>query len=120
MDAGRCDDIPQPIRSIAYLRMIWHWAILEDVGAEFGLGPETHFNPWTATRIATVWFERELLNAGGDVDLATRAYHRGLGQALDEKGDAYLARVQRLRSRYIRAPVGSAYWKFLAREISQL
>jgi hypothetical protein len=180
MAAGQWDDIPQPIRSIAYLRMIWHWAIVENIGAEFGLAPEKlaqtigaivmaeswfehravnenawgnrdlglaqcsdycretitamvatceilfrpreddYFNPWTASRIATVWFERELLNAGGDIDLATRAYHRGIRLALDEKGDAYLARVQGLRERYIRAQTGSESWKFLAREISRL
>src|SRR5687768_18563372 len=44
--------------------------------AFFPIEPD-YFNPWTATRIATVWFERELLRSGGDVDLAIRAYHRG-------------------------------------------
>ena len=81
---------------------------------------DDYFNPWIATRIATVWFERELLNAGGDIDLAIRAYHRGLRDALDVKGDAYLARVQRLREHYIRAQARSASWNFVVREISPL
>ena len=76
-----------------------------------------YFNPWASTRIATVWFERELLRAQGDVDLATRAYHRGLDAAMDERGDAYVARVHRLRDRYIRTQGPSPSWRFLVRTI---
>jgi hypothetical protein len=77
-----------------------------------------YFNPWFGTRIATVWLERELLRANGDVDLATRAYHRGLDSAMDERGDAYVARVHRLRERYIRTQGPSQSWRFLARTIA--
>ena len=78
---------------------------------------DAYFNPWTGTRVATVWFERELMRAGGDVDLATRAYHRGLDRAHDEKGDTYLKGVQRLRERYIRAQGQSETWRWLSREL---
>jgi hypothetical protein len=81
---------------------------------------DDYFNPWMATRIATLWFERELLRAGGDIDLAVRAYHRGLDHALDERGDAYLARVSRLREQYVRARGGSESWRWLAHEIRSL
>jgi hypothetical protein len=86
---------------------------------ETTLMPREHdyFDPWTATRVATVWFERELLRAGGDVDLAIRAYHRGLEHALDEKGDAYLARVQRLRDQYIQTQRASPSWAFLVHTV---
>ena len=180
MTAADWDDIPQPIRAMVYLRMIWHWAAMERVGVEFNLNPEKvaltigaivmaeswfehrainvnpwgnrdfglaqcsdfcraeiaamiarcellfrptdadYFNPWIATRIATVWFRRELRNANGDLDLAARAYHRGIDQALDEKGDVYIARVQQLRDRYIRAQGPSETWRFLVREIRAL
>jgi hypothetical protein len=76
-----------------------------------------YFDPWVATRIAIVWFERELLHAGGDVELAIRAYHRGPDQAMDDLGDAYLARVLSLRERYIRTQRTSPTWEYLTEEI---
>lgn len=78
-----------------------------------------YFDPWTATRVATVWFERELLRAEGDVELAIRAYHRGIDNAMDEKGDVYFARVARLRENYIRTQRTSASWRFLTRLIGR-
>ena len=79
-----------------------------------------YFNPWVATRVATVWFERELRRAEGDVNLAIRAYHRGQDEAMDERGDAYLARVLRLRERYVREQTASAAWRYLVRTIAPL
>jgi hypothetical protein len=87
--------------------------------AFFPIEPD-YFDPRTATRIATVWFERELLRSGGDVDRAIRAYHRGQDAAMDEKGTAYLARVLRLRERYIITQKASASWAFVARTIAPL
>lgn len=86
----------------------------------FTLSEADYFDPWIATRVATVWFERELLNAGGDVDLAIRAYHRGIVNAMDEKGDAYHARVVRLREDYIRSQDVSPTWQLLTRVIKPL
>lgn len=79
-----------------------------------------YFDPWVATRIATIWFKRELIRAEGDVSLAIRAYHRGIDGAMDERGDAYLARVLRLRERYIREQTASATWHFLARTLAPI
>lgn len=81
---------------------------------------QDYFNPWIATRVATIWFRRELRLADGDVELAARAYHRGIDNALDEKGDIYLAKVLRLRQRYILAQGSSETWHFLVREIGAL
>ena len=78
-----------------------------------------YMNPWIATRVATVWFERELLAADGDMDLAIRAYHRGQAAAFDEKGDAYLARVHSLRGRYIHAQTASPTWRLLTQEVAR-
>lgn len=86
----------------------------------FTLSEADYFNPWLATRVATVWFERELLNAAGDVDLAIRAYHRGIVNAMDEKGDVYHARVVRLREDYIRSQDVSPTWQLLTRVIRPL
>jgi len=79
-----------------------------------------YFNPWVATRVATVWFKRELIRAEGDVNLAIRAYHRGIDDAMDEKGDVYLGRVLRLREQYVREQTASESWRFLARTITPL
>lgn len=78
-----------------------------------------YYNPWIATRVATVWFERELVRAGGDVPLAIRAYHRGLDNAMDERGDAYLAAVRRLRERYVVTQQASPSWRFVARRVAR-
>jgi hypothetical protein len=79
-----------------------------------------YFNPWIGTRVATVWFKRELGRASGDVELAIRAYHRGIDNALDEKGDIYLRSVLEKRERYVLDSGRSASWRFLAREMSPL
>lgn len=92
----------------------------EDGQLPFDPSEADYFDPWTATRIATIWFERELLRADGDVDLAIRAYHRGMDNAMDEKGDAYHARVVRLREAYIRSQEASPTWRFLASRIRPL
>lgn len=91
-------------------------AVMALVGAvRFAPSEADYFNPWVATRVATVWFERELHRADGDVDLAIRAYHRGIDDARDEKGSAYLERVLRLRAGYVRGQTASPAWRLLAR-----
>jgi hypothetical protein len=85
----------------------------------FALEEEQYFNPWFATRVATVWFHRELRRAGGDIDLAIRAYHRGLDQALDARGDAYLAGVHDKRARYVLNANAPPSWQFLVQEVSE-
>jgi hypothetical protein len=86
----------------------------------FAPSENDYFNPWVATRVATVWFKRELIRADGDVELAIRAYHRGIDAAMDKKGDVYLAGVLRLREQYVRGQTASASWRFLARTIAPL
>jgi hypothetical protein len=173
------DAVPQPVRAIAYLRMVWHWTEAERVGEEFGWRPrdlaptiaaivmaeswfehrainenrwgnrdlglaqcsdhcrdtlaqmaragevpfaleeEQYFNPWFATRVATVWFQRELRRADGDIELAIRAYHRGQDQAWDDKGGVYLAGVLDRRARYILNTNAPASWEFLVRQVSE-
>lgn len=85
----------------------------------FPIEPD-YFNPWIATRIATVWFERELLRSGGDIEQAIRAYHRGQDAAWDEKGSAYLERVVRLRNRYIVTQRASPSWAHIVRTVAPL
>lgn len=66
------------------------------------------------TRKRREWLEYD---AAGDVDLAIRAYHRGLDAALDDKGTVYHTRVVRVGERYIRTQRASDSWRLLARTI---
>ena len=77
-----------------------------------------YLDPRIGSFIATAWFERELRRAAGDVPLAIRAYHRGLEAAMDVKGDAYLAKVERLRDHYIRTQRASPSWAYLTARIA--
>jgi hypothetical protein len=79
---------------------------------------DEYFDPSIASWVATVWFERELRQSGGDVERAIRAYHRGQHNAMDEKGTAYLANVRRLRERYVITQRTSASWRFLVKQIA--
>jgi hypothetical protein len=167
------DLVPQPVRALAYIRLVRHWVARYDVGAgyapdheivwrtvaaivmaeswfehravnenpwgnidlglagcsnwcrrvlgemaeeekvDFVLADEDYLDPWNGTRVAAVWFGRELVRAEGDLDLAIAAYHRGLPAARRGEGAAYVANVHRLRSRYIDGVDPPPAWAFL-------
>ena len=86
----------------------------------FAIEEEQYFDPWYATRVATVWFLRELRRTEGDVDRAIRAYHRGLANADDPKGEAYLAGVVDKRTRYVlNTGARSEAWRYLVDQVWQ-
>ena len=74
MTAADWDEIPQPIRALVYLRMIWYWSRMEGVGAEFGLEPEQAAQTIGAIVMAESWFEHRAINVNSwgnrDVGLA--------------------------------------------------
>jgi hypothetical protein len=80
---------------------------------DFSLSDDEYFDPFKASRMLTVWFQIMLDEADGNVDVAIRAYNRGIGQARLGEGQEYLEGVKRRRRRYIRNEGESRAWRFL-------
>ena len=80
---------------------------------DFSLTDDEYYDPFKAARMLTGWFQIMLDEADGDLDLAIRAYNRGIGRALRGEGYDYLESVKRRRRRFIRNDGTSRAWHFL-------
>jgi hypothetical protein len=82
--------------------------------SDFTMTDDDYFNPWLASRWLAFWFDLMLQEANGDMDLAIRAYNRGIGQARAGAGEEYLHAVERRRRRYFEGPSDSPTWRALS------